>query len=44
MTYAPVKKGGLNKIKRTIKKTGDSTKYVDYLTYGYGDSTNIYAY
>lgn len=44
VTYAPVKKGGLNKIKRTIKKTGDSTKYVDYLTYGYGDSTNIYAY
>lgn len=44
VTYAPVKKGGLNKIKRTIKKTGDSTKYVDYLTYGDGDSTNIYVY
>lgn len=44
VTYAPVKKGGLNKIKRTIKYTGDSTKYVDYLTYGYGDSTKIYAY
>lgn len=44
VTYAPVKKGGLNKIKRTIKKTGDSTKYVDYLTYGSVDSTDIYAY
>ncbi len=44
VTYAPVKKGGLRKIKRTIKKTGDSTKYVDYLTYGSGDSTDIYAY
>ena len=44
VTYAPVKKGGLNKIKRTIKKTGDSTKYVDYLTYGSSDSTDIYAY
>ncbi len=43
VTYTPVKKGGLNKIKRTIKKTGDSTKYVDYLTYGSGD-INIYAY
>ena len=44
VTYAPVKKGGLSKIKRTIKFTGDSTKYVDYLTYGSDDSTNIYAY
>ena len=44
VTYAPVKKGGLNKIKRTIKYTGDSTKYVDYLTYGSVDSTDIYAY
>lgn len=44
VTYAPVKKGGLRKIKRTIKFTGDSTKYVDYLTYGSGDSTDIYAY
>lgn len=42
ITYTPVKKGGVKKIKRTIKTPGKTTM-VDYLTYGSGD-ISIYAY